>query len=432
MPISSRRRRAATAKGVLVHTEATAALLALISYPEKGASKRRIELDDAGWDAFVREATRHGVAPLAFAGLDAQQRDGTPDAVLRKLKGSYVRTGMQNLRLYARLAELLRDLAGEGIAAIVLKGAFLAQTVYRNAALRSMGDADVLVWRADLERVASVMQARGWRQPHPLASTAAGHQLPTFVRDAVQVEIHWGIEDDASPFTIDVEGLWQRACRMRIAGVPTLALSPEDLMLHLCLHTSYGHSWLQFDGGLRAFCDIAASLEHYASRFDWDAFVQRAHAWRVANCAWLTLVLARDLVGAVVPQQPLGALAAGHMDPNLVHVARGLALNDHYVRLASALPALGPAWLTKRWRHLSRAARWRKHLLPERSSLAKAYPSIGVGPAYLAHWIELVSDGMRIGFAREGRMLWSHERSRLALIGWLELPAKRDLAPPAA
>src|SRR5438045_2442791 len=109
----------------------TKAILALLSCRERGAPVPRVELTDSEWSALARTAVRHGVAPLVYARLSTTS-DRVPPHVLDVLKGYFFRTGLENLRLYTRLAPVLRALAAQGIDAIVLKGAFLADTVYED------------------------------------------------------------------------------------------------------------------------------------------------------------------------------------------------------------------------------------------------------------------------------------------------------------
>ena len=72
----------------------------------------------------------------------------------------------------------------------------------------------------------------------------------------IHLEIHWHIDRSSHPFTIDLDGMWERALPAIIAEVEALVLSPEDLLLHLCLHTCKH----KLTGGLRPFCDIAETI----------------------------------------------------------------------------------------------------------------------------------------------------------------------------
>lgn len=404
----------------------TRALLGFISCAGLRAAEGA-ELSDSEWEAVARAAVRHGVAPIVHARLsEAGVASRAPEQVTRLLKGYFVRTGLENLRLFSRLAPLLQALAEHSIEAIVLKGAYLAEAVYGNPALRSMGDADVLVRRTDLQRAEQLLCAHGWQQPMPLHTETAlpsGHQLPTFELDSVQVEIHWSIENDESPFLIDGDGLFERAGRVRIGGAPALALSSEDLLLHLCLHTAYNHGWLPFGSGLRPLCDIAATISHCEDRLDWNLLGQRADAWGVRNCAWLTLTLVRDLLSVAVPDGTLERLAPRVFDRGLVDTAIDLTLNDYYAIVLKKLPAISPPWLTRRWWRLSRTARWSRHFLPKQRRVALAYPSLGTAPAplrYAAYWGDLARDTVRLSLTREGRALRSREHARRRLGAWLE------------
>jgi len=345
------------------------------------------------------------------------------------MKGYFFRTGLENLRLYTRLAPLLRTFAEHEIEVIVLKGALLAETVYKDRALRSMGDADLLVRRAALSRVDEILRGFGWAQPaadNPVEPRPArGHQLPTFVRESTHIEVHWNIEDDESPFAIDVDGLWQRARPVQIAGVLALSLAPEDQLLHLCLHTSYNHGWLQFEAGLRPLIDISATLRYFAHRIDWDVFTQRAFDWKVQRCAWLTLTLANYLLGADVPERVVTGLSPEAVDRVVVDGAVKLALSNYYAEVTHALPALGARWLIKRRQSLSVPAWLRQLLWPDFDALTAAYPSMHGAPLarYPIHWIDLSRDILRASLGREGRKLASYERTRMVLADWLEAPA---------
>jgi hypothetical protein len=318
---------------------------------------------------------------------------------------------------------------------IVLKGAYLAAKVYEDRALRGMSDIDLLVRRDDLPRAVELLNQAGWHQPDAPAGdmvAGSGHQLATFVRDGTHLEIHWTIEDERSPFDIDVEAIWRRARSVPIAGAPAFALAPEDLLLHVCLHASYNHGWLPFNQGLRPLCDVRASIMHFGEELDWNVFTSRAREWKVDCCAWLTLVLARDLVAISVPEGSIARLAPRPVERNIVDAARQLVLGDHYDEVLRLLPVLGRTWLTAQWRHLPRATRWRRHILPSAQSLASAYPSLEnaakVVPArYAAHLADLARDIGTLACSQRAKSVVARELERLALVEWLESPTMRTI-----
>lgn len=172
-----------------------------------------------------------------------------------------------------------------------------------------MGDIDILVKKEDLLQAKEHLLGLGYtpfkETDIATASASCQHLSPMIKQDAPPVELHWTLESPTSPFTIDVEGLWQRARPASVGGVDTLTLSPEDLLLHLCLHTAAHHL---YSNGLRALCDIRESIRHYREELDWKTVQLRAEEWGVSNAIYLTLYLAKSLLGAEVPDTLLNKL----------------------------------------------------------------------------------------------------------------------------
>lgn len=126
--------------------------------------------------------------------------------------------------------------------------------------------------------------------------------------------MHWHIERPSQPVTVDIERVWARAVPATVADVDVKVFSPEDVLLHLCLHTCQD----RFIFGLRPFCDVSAILDHADQVIDWDYVQQCADAWRLGSFVYLTLWLAKQLLGAAVPNQVLGALTPRDVDDRLL------------------------------------------------------------------------------------------------------------------
>src|SRR5207253_1648910 len=143
--------------------------------------------------------------------------------------------------------------------------------------------------------------------------------------DGVPVELHWTITRPTAPFKIDLDGLWERARPALIGGVEALVLSVEDLLLHLCLHAAFDH---QFFLGFRACWDIRQTIQHHDSEIDWEQLQDRARQWGVSKYVYLTLHLAKDLLGAAVPPHAITALRPDGFDPRLMAWAKAELLTD--------------------------------------------------------------------------------------------------------
>jgi hypothetical protein len=295
---------------------------------------RSVELEhlsDADWEALLQLARRQGVAPLLYWRFKtASPGPNVPHNVVQELREAFLLCATRNVRLYHDLTQVLTAL--QDMPVIVLKGAHLAKVVYDNIALRPMDDVDLLVRETDLASIEKKLLGIGYMRSGT-KRLVVSHHLPAFIKpDAVTIEVHKTIvrliddyKNQHDPFKIDIDEIWAGARAATIAGVKTLVLSPTDLLLHLCLHTSYHH---RFGIGLRAFCDIAATIRHYGDEMDWEQLQLAAHRWRAKRYVYLTLYLARELLEAPVPEKVLNVLEPDDVVPRLVAWAKEQAFAD--------------------------------------------------------------------------------------------------------
>jgi hypothetical protein len=258
------------------------------------------------WAEVAARATQLSVAALIF---DALQRDeclaDVPPELYQTLQ-NYSNAGtLHNLQIY-------RLLHTHQIDVCLLKGVFLAQMVYAHMGLRPMGDIDLLIRLDDLARVRSLLAEAGF-----ILGTADTDYHDRYYRQdsSLSVEIHWSLEEPGSPFSIDNGALWQRAHPAQVLGLPVYLLSPEDTLLHQCIHASYHHLFQRFS--LRGLCDIQQLIAHYGDRLDWAHFCARADAWQAQRSAYLTLLLAQALLHVPVPTTVFAALGPTHPDARL-------------------------------------------------------------------------------------------------------------------
>lgn len=116
---------------------------------------------------------------------------------------------------------------------------------------------------------------------------------------------------------MEIDELWARAVTARVAGIDALVLTPEDLVLHLCIHLT---------NHLYAFCaracgDLAETIREYRASLSWDLVAERAVRWRCRRGVYLALRLAHDAVGADVPDTALRSLTPNGFDEGILAVA---------------------------------------------------------------------------------------------------------------
>jgi hypothetical protein len=327
---------------------------------------------------------------LRALGLD----EYVPAARLQRLHDAHYLLLQRNLRWYRGLAAVLEALRGVQVPVIVLKGAYLAEAVYSNPGLRSVGDVDLLVRERDLDSAAEGLRELGYRAED---SRWTGKHLPILSRaGAPSVDLHWTIETPYCAARIDLEGIWERARSAKIAGVDVLTLCPDDLLLHLCLHVAFEHRFLI---DLAHLCDIVEVVDRFQNVLDWREVEGRSREWRIHKGVFLVLDLAVRWLGAQVPEAVLESLRPSDLDDEVTALVQARLTGE-----AEAAPLESVA-LARAWTAAARRDRWRilrAALLPPRRSLARIYAiepdSSRIWAHYLVRWKDLLF--------RQGPHLW--------------------------
>lgn len=322
-----------------------------------------------GWDAVTTVAEAEGLVPALAFGV-ARRPDATvPGAVAARLAARFNLALARHVVMSRDLAILLRALDDAAIPTIVLKGAYLGETVYPHPALRPMSDIDVLVRHGARFRVDEVLRGLGYRRGTDAHSWAfdLAYDSATFYDgpSGARVDVHWRLLNDPRYAWdhAEAEAVWDRAVPVTLAGEPALALCPEDLFLSLAVHLAIHHGL----SGLLWYWDLHLVLDRWSATLDWDELVTRAERWRVRRA--LSFVLRRLADFFAVPEAadlsvrriaPCGPRALA-MRWLVAHRADRLRAFEHVIplllsdRVADVLRVLGPAifpsptWLRARY-----------------------------------------------------------------------------------
>ena len=385
------------------------------------------KLTESDWADVLRQAEENGVTPLLYYKL----RTTVPaprisPLTLDHLRDAAVHSAAQSLRIGRELADVLTAFHLHDIAAIVLKGGYLGHVVYGNFALRTMCDLDVMVRQDELGRAAGVLTEMGFGPQYQgveQVDYARHHHLRPMARPGgIRVEIHWSIVRPTPLFDVDVQGLWERARPATIAGAETLVLSPEDLLLHLCLHASFSH---KFRVGVRACWDVLEVVRHHRDTLDWDEVVRRAHEWRIGKYVYLTLRLVRELLAADIPPPAIAALEPPGFRPEVLAWARTCIFSPE-TEASPMSPSMARLWTPGRFN--AKLGVLLDTLYPSRASMARIYRtppgSTRIYLYYPVRWVDLL-----LRYGRRAWGLWrgdhrAHDElraasERAALSDWL-------------
>jgi hypothetical protein len=332
-------------------------LLALLRNDTRTTALFALEADEAGWMSVLAEAKGQRVAGLAYRRLHEHGvLARVPPRVRQEFDEAARRVTYRVMRFHRELASLLDKLAATGVPVIPLKGACLATRYYRDLALRDFGDLDLLVPLDRLDDAVAAAHELGYRSSRQIDGAvveATARHAPTCFKDgAGPIELHWQLAMPAEGVTIDVTGVWARSMPVTVLGRHARMLCPEDLVLHLCVHTSYQHL---FGFGVRSLYDIAVVLDDPSTPFDWERFESLTRASRGADGAFLALDLARRLVGARVPAEALARLRPDTVDSIVLKSAEQQLFGDPALlrTLSSEVSrvVVSQRW-ARRWRHV--------------------------------------------------------------------------------
>jgi hypothetical protein len=219
------------------------------------------------WKIIIDEILHKEVYPLFFE-FGCLQRDILPPHVRVELEGPFFANSMKNLKFLGILKEILEIYEREKIDVIVLKGPVLAEKVWQNLSLRTMGDLDILVKKMDLDRAKRALLDNGYIEEFDNYREEEHHHLVPLLKPGinVEVEIHHNITWPAAGFP--VENMWQRSLETRFSGVPARMPGWEDLFVHHMIGLTYQRSPRSYDRSLRILADSARLLFQHGSGFD--------------------------------------------------------------------------------------------------------------------------------------------------------------------
>jgi hypothetical protein len=363
-------------------TDATALFLRLCLQsrwrPEASEMAGRLAArDEIDWARLLDIARAGGVAPLLYHA--ARDRDLLPPAQEDNLRRDYYATATRNVLLFNELEQALVALGAEDIPSIVLKGPALAQALYRNVALRPMGDIDLLVRERDVPVALRTLIAMGYAVIPPRAYRCEVMLRPSG-RTTAPIELHWSL---FVPFyyqhLLSPDWLCETALPIEVGDTRARMLGPEAQLLHLSGHLTLHHGSGEAVMGLWLY-DVAEVIDRYGRGLDWDELLARAQIYGLVLSLQRVLPRVSELWQAPIPLRVLEQLDAlrpsYHEERTLATLTapRRSAFQSFLSELAT-LPGCGPR-VRFAWRNLFPPPFYLKEVygVPHRLLVPLAYP----------------------------------------------------------
>jgi hypothetical protein len=160
--------------------------------------------------------------------------------------------------MLSRAEALFERVEKKHLPVLVLKGAFLAQSMYASEKNRPFGDIDLLCRKGDVEAVAEEAQCLGFARPpenYWRWLMVNYYNVPLFFPQGrpFYLDLHWNIA--SRRYRIQAERLWDKSVAWKSECVRSLCA--EHCLIHLALHALENGLCLP----LAAWCDFSAILE---------------------------------------------------------------------------------------------------------------------------------------------------------------------------
>lgn len=269
------------------------------------------EPGDPLWEDLVREGLRHNLLPLLHPW--SLTRDGTrriPQDLRAQLAMDAARTTARNLVLAEELRAILIRCRDRGLDCVPLRGLALAERLHGSVALRPTGDIDLLVKRKDIPEITGVLAGLGYAGMDHRPGFALSYSYTLeFIKERlgwIVVEPHWTLA--YPPFTeaLDMDEVWSRCRKSRVAGTDAWRLGEEDLLVHLCFHILHQGN----DAPLLWWHELDLLVRRSEGSLDWDTVTSTADRAGQSLLVHDVLGTLVDRVHTPIPRTALDRLAS--------------------------------------------------------------------------------------------------------------------------
>lgn len=219
--------------------------------------------------------------------------------ILCDLQKKYADIIMRNEKRIAWTRKLLQTACEAGIPVVVLKGAMLADSIYKMPGYKKMNDLDILVKKSDVEKFISLLKSIRFQSVGALIGKKEfdpeSYHTPPWVSEDLGclIGLHWGLSSPHAQWTPD--DIWPRTAEAVVAGVKAYRMSWEDQLLHLCIHLPF------YKNGLRELADVYNLILFCEPAIQWSDFAERVRDWKAEDAAYRVLSLADAIVPLSLP-----------------------------------------------------------------------------------------------------------------------------------
>ncbi|MCP4022458.1 MAG: nucleotidyltransferase family protein [Desulfobacteraceae bacterium] len=270
------------------------------------------------WEQVYEISLTQRLLPLLYMNIKNHLHSAVPDEVVNRFKKAYINIAADNLYLTSHLLKVVSLLKKSGIAAVPVKGPITAQELYGDIGMRPFSDIDIIVNKDDALKAWQILLENGF-QPEVKLTIAQFRKYIihednlSFAKDkgSIHIELHWEMSGWYLNRPLKLNDVEMAEKKIQIESQKITRLSPEYLLLYLCVHGAK-HGWVYLE---QLSCIAHIVLKH---EINWEQLNGMAVKWRCKRILELGLFLIWDLFDVPVPASITDAFKH---DKTMMHLA---------------------------------------------------------------------------------------------------------------
>jgi hypothetical protein len=240
--------------------------------------------------------------PLVYQNLHAH---GVRDPLMGRMRGMYRKTFCETHQLFHHTAPVVRELVSHGLPVLLLKGAPLVLSYYRNHAVRPMADLDLWVPRDRVHAAIQIMMEAGYvcTESYDADALHYRHAVNFIHPSGGDIDLHWRMLYETRDPALD-EMIWLTGEPLEFLGVPVRQPDPTAMLLTVIMH---GVRWNE-ETPIRWIPDALTILRTRGPAIQWQRLVSTARKYRLSSRLGRGLAYLVETFEAPVPADVLEQL----------------------------------------------------------------------------------------------------------------------------
>ena len=201
------------------------------------------------WDFVITFSIHNNLIAFVYINTSKYCSEFVPEEILKKLKGYYIGILSRNLFLTGALLKILELFNKNDIFAVPFKGPVLAESIYKDVALRTFSDLDILISKNDAIKTYKLLLENDYLPEKQLSEK----QLPGYLETEynftvsrkdhkVTIDLQWQMSSKYLGKPYCIENLKPNLSKIQLINKDVYTVGNLDLLIYLC-HHGVTHCW---------------------------------------------------------------------------------------------------------------------------------------------------------------------------------------------